>query len=102
VRPSFRIVDTPNNRRVVDTLLALVPDPHKPEDVLKVDADDQGRGGDDAGDMVRYGLASRVYVAAPPAPPIDYAAERRDPAHWLAELQGGEDARDFDDLPSGF
>jgi phage terminase large subunit len=104
VPPSFRIVDTPNNRRVLETLLALTPDPDKPEDVEKVDADEQGRGGDDGGDMTRYGLASRAFVAAPAAPAPDWVAERRDAGALLAELQElqRDDARPYDDLPPGF
>jgi hypothetical protein len=35
-------------------LPALQHDPHRPEDVLKVDADDDGVGGDDAADTLRY------------------------------------------------
>lgn len=31
-------------------------DPHRPEDVLKVDVDEDGNGGDDPYDTVRYGL----------------------------------------------
>ena len=31
-------------------------DPRRPEDVLKVDSDSSGDGGDDAYDMLRYGL----------------------------------------------
>jgi hypothetical protein len=33
-----------------ECLPALQHDPHRPEDVLKVDADEEGNGGDDAGD----------------------------------------------------
>lgn len=38
------------------TLARMVPDPHNPEDVKKVDADAEGRGGDDDYDMLRYGV----------------------------------------------
>jgi hypothetical protein len=34
----------------------LEADPNNPEDVLKVDTDDQGNGGDDPYDAVKYGL----------------------------------------------
>lgn len=57
--PRFRIMDTPSNRRVFDCLEGMVTDPDRPEDALKVDADDYGVGGDDAYDCVRYGLAAR-------------------------------------------
>lgn len=42
--------------RLIETLPALEHDPHRPEDVLKVDVDDDGVGGDDAGDCARYGV----------------------------------------------
>jgi hypothetical protein len=32
----------------------VVNDPNRPEDVLKVDADEEGVGGDDAADCLRY------------------------------------------------
>lgn len=42
--------------RLIETIPALQHDPHRPEDVLKIDADDEGNGGDDAFDSSRYGL----------------------------------------------
>ncbi len=39
--------------------------PNRPEDVLKVDADEEGVGGDDAADALRYLVATKsnkVYV----------------------------------------
>lgn len=63
IDPRFLICDTPSNRRVFECLEGIVSDPDNPEDALKVDADDQGQGGDDPYDMVRYGLASRPILA---------------------------------------
>lgn len=63
IEPRFKICDTPSNRRIFECLEGIVSDPDNPEDALKVDADDQGQGGDDAYDMVRYGLASRPIMA---------------------------------------
>lgn len=40
----------------VETLSRMQHDPHRPEDVLKVDVDEEGVGGDDAYDTLRYGL----------------------------------------------
>jgi hypothetical protein len=40
----------------IATIPAMQHDPRRPEDVLKVDSDAQGVGGDDAYDMLRYGL----------------------------------------------
>jgi hypothetical protein len=40
-------------------LPALQPDPNRPEDVLKVDCDEAGIGGDDAADALRYLVATK-------------------------------------------
>lgn len=45
--------------RLIECLPTMQHDPHRPEDVLKVDIDDDGNGGDDAYDAVRYGLMAR-------------------------------------------
>lgn len=42
--------------RTIATMPRMVHDPHRPEDVLKVDADADGMGGDDPYDMLRYGV----------------------------------------------
>lgn len=42
--------------RTAATIPTLLHDPHRPEDVLKVDSDADGNGGDDAADMLRYGV----------------------------------------------
>ena len=46
-------------RRLIETLPALQHDPNRPEDVLKVDADEDGNGGDDAADCLRYLVATK-------------------------------------------
>ena len=51
--------------RLLDCLPAMQHDPNRPEDVLKVDADEEGVGGDDAADALRYLIATKsnkVYV----------------------------------------
>ncbi len=48
--------------RLIECIPSLEHDPNRPEDVLKVDTDDDGRGGDDFYDAARYG----VMVAARP------------------------------------
>lgn len=64
--PRFVVCDTPGNRHTYAVLNTCVRDPNDPEDVLKVDADpDNGYGGDDPADMVRYGLAARIYQPRP-------------------------------------
>ena len=45
--------------RLLETLPILQHDPNRPEDVLKVDADDEGVGGDDTADALRYMVATR-------------------------------------------
>lgn len=42
--------------RLIECLPSLEHDPNRPEDVLKVDTDEDGNGGDDPGDALRYGL----------------------------------------------
>ena len=51
--------------RLLDCLPAMQHDPNRPEDVLKVDADEEGVGGDDAAVAMRYMIATKankVYV----------------------------------------
>jgi phage terminase large subunit len=45
--------------RLLECLPILQHDPNRPEDVLKVDADEDGVGGDDAADACRYLIASK-------------------------------------------
>jgi len=47
-----------NCERTIETLPYLMRDPNRLEDVLKVDCDEFGRGGDDFGDMLRYAVMS--------------------------------------------
>ena len=50
--------------RLIECLPALQHDPNRPEDVLKVDADEDGVGGDDAADCLRYLVATKARVVA--------------------------------------
>ncbi len=50
--------------RLIETLPALQHNPSRPEDVLKVDADEDGVGGDDAADALRYLVATRAREVA--------------------------------------
>ena len=63
--------------RLIECLPTLEHDPHRPEDVLKVDCDDNGVGGDDPYDCFRYGVMAaynpQAYMSVPVAttlPPI--------------------------------
>lgn len=58
IAPRWFVTD--NCKRLLDTLPYLERDPNNPEDVFKVDADSDGKGGDDAYDAARYGLASMM------------------------------------------
>jgi phage terminase large subunit len=51
--PTVRI--DPRCSRLLETLPEMQHDPHRPEDVLKVDCDEEGIGGDDFVDSFRYG-----------------------------------------------
>ncbi len=59
--------------RLLDCLPALEHDPHRPEDVLKWDTDDDGLGGDDPYDALRYGLLS---CPGSPGSSLAHIAER--------------------------
>lgn len=54
IEPKLKI--SRNCVRLIETLPILEHDPERPEDVKKVDTDESGNGGDDAGDCVRYGV----------------------------------------------
>lgn len=45
--------------RTIECIPSLQHDPHRPEDVLKIDTDEDGVGGDDAGDCLRYLVARK-------------------------------------------
>lgn len=45
--------------RLIECLPALQHDPHRPEDVLKWDCDEDGNGGDDSADALRYLVATK-------------------------------------------
>jgi phage terminase large subunit len=45
---------------LIESLQVLQHDPNRPEDVLKVDCDDDGIGGDDDADAMRYLIASKA------------------------------------------
>ncbi len=60
--------------RLLKCLPELQRDDDNREDVLKVDADDMGEGGDDPYDSARYGLKSRGKT---PPPPIEVRVKNR-------------------------
>lgn len=71
-RPRLYLVKTTGNRRLLAQLSEIMPDENNVEKPGKVDADSEGRGGDDGADMLRYGIASRrLAVVNPVLPTID-------------------------------
>ena len=54
IEPTWYIFD--NCVKLIETIPAMLSDPKRPEDVLKVDAGEDGEGGDDPYDGARYGL----------------------------------------------
>ena len=46
--------------RLIETLPGLQHDPNRQEDVLKVDVDEDGVGGDDAADALRYLVGTKA------------------------------------------
>ena len=52
--------------RLVECLPQLQHDPNRPEDVLKVDCDEDRVGGDDAADCLRYLVATKSRTVAQP------------------------------------
>lgn len=63
IEPSLFFVE--QSRPIFDTLARMVHDPKNAEDVLKVNADADGRGGDDDYDQCRYGLMAGPAIGAP-------------------------------------
>jgi phage terminase large subunit len=57
IKPTLYI--HPRCARLIETIPLLQHDPMRPEDVLKIDTDDDGFGGDDAADALRYLVHTR-------------------------------------------
>ena len=55
--------------RLIETMPMLLGDPQDPEDVLKIDCDEDGEGGDDAYDAARYGLMAHMQTITLPKVP---------------------------------
>lgn len=74
--PRVIVLDTPGNARVLSQLAEIMPDENNINAPAKIDADAEGRGGDDGADMFRFGLASHPPLAVDPTPiadPVDRA-----------------------------
>jgi hypothetical protein len=96
--PMFRLFDTPGNRRCFGSLVNMILDDDRPEDVLKVDADQDGNGGDDDYDETRYALQSRARSLEAPKPDVpndvhpgfDYKLKTRKPRRDRSMVPGEE------------
>lgn len=66
-QPGIVMVDTPGNRLVFDQLSMVLPDENNVNKPRKMNADEEGRGGDDGADMVRYGVATQVSEPTQPS-----------------------------------
>ena len=62
VRPTLHVSE--RCARLIECMPALEHNPRRAEDVLKVDTDDDGVGGDDPYDGARYGLMAATGVKA--------------------------------------
>ena len=65
-------------RRLIECLPSLQNDPRRPEDVLKTNVNEEGQGGDDTYDALRYALTARrriqpSFCSLPPPDPIKEA-----------------------------
>lgn len=104
--PRFRWFDTPGNRASLQNCIDMILDPDRPEDVLKVDAGEDGTGGDDDYDETRYAVQSRA--VAPEGPPpdtgddrspgVDYVKRRMKARARGASLAGAAPGSAMDDL----
>lgn len=93
--PRLRFFDTPGNRLTLDCLEQMVVDPKNAEDVLKVHSDENGRGGDDPYDMVRYLMADH------PFRPDEPKEARRTPVDQDPVLAGELDEPESDQQTIG-
>lgn len=72
IEPQIEIAE--RCERLIATIPELQHDPHRPEDVLKVNIDEDGNGGDDEYDAWRYGVMEQ-FREIPMVPPITISQE---------------------------
>lgn len=101
-QPRFYIFDT--CMESFDCLARMIHDPDRPEDVLKVDASEgDPMSGDDAYDMIRYGLMSRPAITdAVVHKPAMHSAEwyKQNGPDWEAERERlMENTGDWPEMP---
>jgi hypothetical protein len=81
----------PSCKRLIECLPNLQRDEDNREDILKVDCDDTGMGGDDPADSARYGLKSRLTT---PRPPVSVRVTQR--IDTYAKTRGLDGIEDVD------
>lgn len=74
-RPTLYVVNTPGNRRVLQQLAEIMPDKNDVNKPGKVDADSEGRGGDDGADMMLHGLSTHIQVPKDRSPTRRYGED---------------------------
>lgn len=82
-----RIVKTPGNLRVYDQLGEIMPDENDIRKPGKVDADQNGMGGDDGADAFRYGIATRTKARASRVETL-YDKEPHRARRWVIDGEG--------------
>lgn len=104
--PSLYVYNTCH--RLIETIPAMVHDPKNTEDVLKVDMDEDGQGGDDSYDSLRYGIMARgVGARASDFIPALDATEQYDERAWGSGAYEWEEPQPEDlkwnrPIPGGF
>lgn len=96
VTPYLLFFETDGNRECVRQIGNMPTDPDNPEDALKQDADETGRGGDDMYDETRYAAASRP-------PPAKSTWEEASVDPWSEEaIKAEADRKKRGNLPPQF
>lgn len=103
-RTRLYFVDDPKgqNRRVFHQVADIVPDPNDINKPCKVDADADGKGGDDGADMLRYAIATRIGASTEPVktyPHVEWVADQ-DSATWAPGWDNPDQT--IGPLPAGF
>lgn len=87
----LRFVDTPGNRRCLEELASLVPDPLNINVPAKRDANERGLNGDDGADETSFALATPSLEPEEPLPiwsATNIATGKAEPAPWeVAEMK---------------
>ena len=105
IDPTWFIFDT--CPRLIECLPDMQHDPNRPEDVLKVDIDEDGNGGDDPYDAARYGLMIAKHKSTQGAHVDFYGTDPKRPSRLRPKKKGqpADNRRskaEVEDLLNGF